>query len=578
LKGVAVTRADDDLRDALSRLAALVDHADAGAVAELERRVLERRFRVLVVGEAKRGKSTVVNALLGREVLPTGVVPLTAVATNLVHGGTEQVVATYLDGRTETLPLVRLADLVTETGNPGNRLNLAGVTVELSASLLAGGLELVDTPGTGSVHEHNTAEAQAALERMDAAVFVVSADPPISATERAWLRQVRDRAVRVLCVLNKADYLSPDGLAEAVTFTRDVVRDELGADVEVWPVSARAALASPHDVGWQQFAAAFTSYLEGRRDEDLLVSVARRAGRLAQGVVEQERATLAVLALAEHDLGTRLTTLEATLTNVERARFESAALARATIQRLLQDTTDQAQELVRARTSVVRQAVAEHVTSLTGPLQDVETDAERFAADRIRAVVDAWREQHAAVLDVALFDLDADLRARLDDQFRTVRKEVATLFEFELAELSPGPQLVESRRFSYAFGPEIGQTEALAAAVRTRLPGRVGRRRVDAHILERTALLLDRQVGRARSDFASRLQETERLLLRDLDARFDDGAGRIAEALRRAAQVRADTLQDGERAQADSERRLNSARELAAELKTHELRNGDAAA
>ena len=67
----------------------------------------------------------------------------------------------------------------------------------IDAPLLARGVELVDTPGTGSVHGHNTMEAQAALAPMDAAVFVLTADPPISASEREIIAQVAEMAVEI---------------------------------------------------------------------------------------------------------------------------------------------------------------------------------------------------------------------------------------------------------------------------------------------------------------------------------------------------------------------------------------------
>src|SRR5664280_2556096 len=124
--------------------------------------VREDALRVVVAGEAKRGKSTLINALLARAVLPTGVVPLTAVPTTLGYGESEAVEVRYTDGRDAVLGLAALPELVTEAGNPANRGGVAAVTVRLPAPLLAGGMELVDTPGTGSVYVHNTTAAAGA--------------------------------------------------------------------------------------------------------------------------------------------------------------------------------------------------------------------------------------------------------------------------------------------------------------------------------------------------------------------------------------------------------------------------------
>jgi ribosome biogenesis GTPase A len=173
---VCAAQDTDPLLAALGGLSALGGEEDRAALAELRGRLRERRLRVLVAGEAKRGKSTMINALLGRAVLPVGVTPLTALATTVRYGREERVHAVFRDGRSEGFPLPALHDLVTERGNPGNCRGLASVTVTVDAPILARGAELVDTPGTGSVYAHNTTEAETALESMDAAVFVLAAE------------------------------------------------------------------------------------------------------------------------------------------------------------------------------------------------------------------------------------------------------------------------------------------------------------------------------------------------------------------------------------------------------------------
>ncbi len=135
----------------LDELAALAPAADHEMLAALRERLRAARLRVLVVGEAKRGKSTLVNALLGREVLPVGVTPLTALATTVTHGPDEDAEVRFLDGRAGRFPLAALDDLVTERGNPANSRAIAGITVRVDAPILARGVEIVDTPGTGSI-------------------------------------------------------------------------------------------------------------------------------------------------------------------------------------------------------------------------------------------------------------------------------------------------------------------------------------------------------------------------------------------------------------------------------------------
>ena len=151
--------------------------------------------------------------------LPAGVTPLTAVATTVRYGNDPHAEVRFADGHEEKQPMSALPDLVTERGNPGNRRRIAAVTVYLDAPLLADGVELVDTPGTGSVFAWDTAAAHEALETMDVAVFVLTADPPVSAAERDLYAKVTGLSVATFTVLNKADQLDQAELAEAAEFT-----------------------------------------------------------------------------------------------------------------------------------------------------------------------------------------------------------------------------------------------------------------------------------------------------------------------------------------------------------------------
>jgi len=278
----------DDLLTALDEPSALAEQEDRAVLGDLRSRLLERRLRILVAGEAKRGKSTLINALLGRALLPVGVTPLTALATTVRYGADEAVTAVFGDGRSEAFPLSALGDLFTEGGNPGNCRGLASVTVAVDAPVLARGVELVDTPGTGSVYGHNTAEAETALETMDAAVFVLTADPPVSASERDLMARVAGLSVSMFVVLNKADYLDADAeLAEALEFTARVAAEASGRRVRVHPMSARAALTGRGDAGFAAFAADFAAYLESGQAADLRLSVAGHASRLARSLLDE---------------------------------------------------------------------------------------------------------------------------------------------------------------------------------------------------------------------------------------------------------------------------------------------------
>ena len=135
---------------------------------------------VAVLGQFKAGKSSFLNSIIGREVLPVDVLPATAVITRIGHGPVERTLARNLSGRLDEVPLEDLPEFVTEKRNPGNVKEVSIVDVELPALSDFRGMRFVDTPGLGSVFAHNTKVSMDWLPRVGGALVTVSVNHPLS--------------------------------------------------------------------------------------------------------------------------------------------------------------------------------------------------------------------------------------------------------------------------------------------------------------------------------------------------------------------------------------------------------------
>jgi GTP-binding protein EngB required for normal cell division len=543
------------LADALNELAALGTTRDREQLAALLDRLDAARLRVLVVGEAKRGKSTLINALLGREVLPSGVTPLTAVATTVRYGNDPRAEVLFLDGHEEKHPLTALAAFVTEPGNRRNRRGVAGVTVYLDEPLLAAGVELVDTPGAGSVFEWDTETAHEALQSMDAAVFVLTADPPVSASERDLLARVAGLSVTTFAVLNKADHLDEPGLAEAAEFTRQVLT-ESGHAGKLYPMSARAAL-SGYDPGFAAFEADFVAYLLARRKVDLRASAVAQAYRIASSLLDEVSLTRRTAEMRVGDAAQRVEQFTARLSEVAVRGRDAVAVAEGEAGRLLFALNDAADEDARQ--------LGREITGQLGTLFDGELEAaapaeiERRGRAQLTALAEAaaeaWRQQRRDAIEQGLAQVDDRLAVGLEAELNVLRDSAAELLGLDLAIPAPGRRLAENRRFFYTTAEDIGQTELLAGTVRRRLPGEFGRRAAREHLRREAPDLIASQVGRARGDLQYRLAEATRALVREVEQRYADGTSRIRSALQAAAELRQASAIEAGRTESELARR-----------------------
>ena len=549
-----MTNADGALAGVLDELAALGTGQDRERIAALRDRLESARLRVLVAGEAKRGKSTLVNALLGRAVLPAGVTPLTAVATTVRYGDDPRAEVRFADGHEEKQPLSALPDLVTERGNPGNRRHIAAVTVYLDAPLLAGGVELVDTPGTGSVFVWDTAAAHEALETMDAAVFVLTADPPVSAAERDLYAKVSGLSVATFTVLNKADHLDEAGLGEAAEFTRQVLARASADPGRIYPVSARAALDGG-DPGFSAFATDFHAYLASSRVTDLRSSAIMQARRIACSLLDEVALTRRAAQLSAGDAADRVARFGARLAEVAVRGKDSVAVVNAESARLLMALNDAAEA---DGPRLARNIAGQLAEVLDGELRAASpAEIERQGRERLVALTlaaaDTWRSQWQRTIEEGLARTDTRLAADLAAALEVLRGSAAQLLGLDLAVPDPDGRLAEDRRFFYTTGDEAGQTELLAGAIRRKLPGELGRRSAREHVRREAPGLVEGQIGRARGDLQYRLSEASRALARSMERRYAEATGRMQAALQAAGELRDASAVDA----ADKERELS---------------------
>jgi GTPase SAR1 family protein len=198
-----------------------LQHAAATEAARLRAGVCT----LAVVGEFKRGKSTLINALLGADLLPVAAVPLTAVGTHVEFGQSMRAIVEFRDGRLQQIDVATIADYVTERGNPGNARGVAGVVVAMPVPWLRAPLRVLDTPGIGSAFADVSATAGDLLANADAALVVLSAEQPASRRELDFLREVIASGVYVFLVENKMDLVSPRERHEVLEFVRRQVHE-----------------------------------------------------------------------------------------------------------------------------------------------------------------------------------------------------------------------------------------------------------------------------------------------------------------------------------------------------------------
>lgn len=162
-------------------------------------------FEVAIVGEFKRGKSTLINALLGQEVLPADVLPATATLNRVTYSEEPYVQVEYKNGTSERVDIDQLENYVTKlTCEAEERAEtVKEATVYYDTDFCRNNVDIIDTPGLND-DEQMTNVTLSILPKIDAAVFVISANSPFSQFEKDFLekKMLTSDVGRIIFVVN----------------------------------------------------------------------------------------------------------------------------------------------------------------------------------------------------------------------------------------------------------------------------------------------------------------------------------------------------------------------------------------
>jgi GTPase Era involved in 16S rRNA processing len=194
---------------------------------------------IAIVGRFKAGKSSFLNQFIGRSILPVGVIPVTAVVTEIRFGSRERAEVRFLDGHVEEVPTDTIGSYISEHENPENAKLAEIVTIELPELERFRGLKFVDTPGLESVLAHNSKALAQWLPNVGLALVAVSVDPPLLQHDVELLKSLYRFTPNVSVLLTKVDLLSLEDRLEVAGFVKTQLAKNFESPPEVLPYSVR---------------------------------------------------------------------------------------------------------------------------------------------------------------------------------------------------------------------------------------------------------------------------------------------------------------------------------------------------
>ena len=510
---------------------------DQKRIQELCGRLREERFHLAILGQFKRGKSTLVNAFLGEPLLPASVVPLTSIPTFLRPGPKRLLRIFFLDGRGEEFPdlsCAQAADLlaryVTEERNPENKLGLARVEVEHPSSLLSQGVILIDTPGIGSTFRHNTDATLKFLPQCDAAIFVVSADPPITEVEVGFLKAVKGKMARLFFVMNKIDYLTGDERDRAVEFFTKVIKEQVAptGDGPVFCISARLGLEGKvggnkmlwQESGMHELQAYLLSFLARDKTRTLQLALAKKALDVVAATTMRVRLQCSSLQIPLGQLEKRIQVFDDKIREVERERIA--------IGDLLAGDRKRTVEFLEERSEESRQKARSHLERITNDMVlnaenpgVAEQGVQACLAEEIPNFFEDELKLFSEAMGRRLSEALQPYQDRADNLIETIRRTAAELFDIPYhAPDSVAAYEITREPYWVTYNWDTSLGALPMEAVDRFLPARIRMRRVKRRISNDIETLVVRNVENIRWATLQNLDQAFRRYASVLDERL----------------------------------------------------------
>jgi GTP-binding protein EngB required for normal cell division len=420
--------------DALAELATLAERADTRSLAErfgrdVVQKLREDRFHLVVVGEFNHGKTTFVNALLGRPVLPVGVTPTTALIHHVGWAAEPRAALVRADGSREDIAVEALGRYVVgaagalDGDGAEKALEHAIQYLEVGwpAELLRERIVLVDTPGVNDLCLQRADVTYRYIPQADAVLFVIDAGQPLKESERLFLRdkligQSRDNIIFVVC---KADIWSAEERREALAYIRKEL-DKLVEGPVIFAASPQRALAGDAEAGGLgPLCAHLNAFLAEERGRILLDNALGEGLEAARALSHALDARRRAARMSVEEIERRIGRIEQDLNGQQRTLEERRAAIReetAAIRAWLRRDLDRfADDVVRELPAVCEKA---ELASL-----------QQYLGGFLESTFERWATAEAAEVAQALEALADRTVAMVRDDAREAAERLSETFE-----------------------------------------------------------------------------------------------------------------------------------------------------
>jgi len=516
----------------------------ASRVSFLQNRLENKTFQLVILGQFKRGKTSLINALFGEDLLPTAIIPLTSIITILKYGKVEKITVSFLDGNDKAIKRAELSDYITESKNPKNEKGVDQVAFEYPSEYLKNGIQIIDTPGVGSIYKHNTGVAYEFVPKADAGIFVVTADPPISDSELQFLKSIKDYLAKIVFVQNKIDQVEEKDRLESLEFTKKVIEETIGRkDLHFYQLSAKLGLEGKKENNKQKLDKSNILTIEDRlnqlfvskKEQVLLLSIVYKLLPIIAEIELQLQIEKKALQLSVDELKEKAEIFGKEAEKIKQEKEDSSYILRGQAERLTKEV------LVNDIETLEEKKLPELIEKfellfkqnrqLAG--KELAKQFDIFLEKSIKSIFIVWRKEEEKKLQNSLKSIIERFSEQTNQYIQRIVDLSANLFNLNFKKFQVDSTLAEEIEFKFSFDEYQVDIDFYTPVI-TIFPKFISNKLLYNKMKDDILQQFDRHCGRSRYDFHERIMKSVNEYMVELDETLEQTIAGIEKALSKA--------------------------------------------
>ncbi len=511
-------------------------------------KIKNTEFHVVVIGQFKRGKSTLINYFLGSDILPTGVIPITSIITRIKYALTPKAAIHYKDHQIAEIDIRQIDEYISEQKNPKNSKNVDIIEIYYPSEILKNGVVLIDTPGIGSIHKHNTEEAYRYLPEADAAIFLTSSDAPVGELEMEFLQDAKEYFNKIFFLQNKIDYLSPEEKNESIAFSREMISNVLGSEMKLYPISAKQAYKAKKsgenslliESGMKAFEEDLEGFLLKEKGQYLLASYEEKLSGMVKELEDNIDFKTTVLNSPIESLEQQLSLFRDKVKDTATLKKEALALVEADLKEIIEGLETQIKDF----RTVQAVEIKSRLESLFNENKEMSgKDLPKLLNQKLEVFVEEvyteWDIQQMESLKQAYKGIIVRFTNKLNQGIDLVNEITYAVFKLRLAQSIGEFDLIDKDTFYFKFGSS--SPAFLTPRLRDFLfltPKGWRNRIILSDILKRVDEELEKNGNNLKWDYVSKIKDSKYIFERAYQGHIDDTVADIQGIIQKTMALR----------------------------------------